>query len=288
MTCKLIKYSLFIFLFTHLSHGYTQSNIITGQTDSINYINIIPDIVCYEDSGFILNINLDSDESLEFEFSGGNSHETISGLHYASIWSNCLVVNPAFEIAVVPLNITLTDTSHVFGFNNGDTIKSDHPDYIWSKSFNLMKILVSCHSGSNFSICTGFWGGEENYYLAFRRVSEIDTLYGWLNLSFDYYRLQLYDVAYQGNIDSLSVIKDYFPPIFDKILPLVRPNPAHDFINLLWQDPDGNYFIYDSKGVLVRSGQLNSLINIEDLEKGIYIITVTLEDKSLSEKFIKN
>jgi len=73
---------------------------------------------------------------------------------------------------------------------------------------------------------------------------------------------------------------------------LVYPNPANDYVNINLQGIRGDVSlrIYDLQGRLVKETMLNSLdsqIDVSDLSKGVYIISVDEEKEAISKRLIK-
>ena len=65
----------------------------------------------------------------------------------------------------------------------------------------------------------------------------------------------------------------------------VYPNPVN---NILYIEniADSNYEIYDITGKIVLNG-IGNQINVSSLEKGVYFLKVILEEKIITQKFIK-
>jgi len=73
---------------------------------------------------------------------------------------------------------------------------------------------------------------------------------------------------------------------------LVYPNPANDYVRISLQGIRGDVSlrIYDLQGRLVKETMLNSLdsqIDVSDLSKGVYIISVDEEKEAISKRLIK-
>lgn len=71
----------------------------------------------------------------------------------------------------------------------------------------------------------------------------------------------------------------------------IFPNPTTDQIFILQQqNPSGQFFVRDILGKKVLSGLLFSdiqLVDLSQLKDGIYLVTVLLEDATLTKKIIK-
>ena len=72
---------------------------------------------------------------------------------------------------------------------------------------------------------------------------------------------------------------------------VVYPNPTHSILNLSINDEIllDKVTIVDITGKVVLEQTENlSIINVEQLAKGVYILTAYAGDKKYQEKFIKN
>lgn len=68
----------------------------------------------------------------------------------------------------------------------------------------------------------------------------------------------------------------------------VFPNPFNEYINILADSYDGNYTIYSATGQLVKEGVLSSQKNqLNDLEKGVYILKISSENTFYTHRIIK-
>ena len=69
---------------------------------------------------------------------------------------------------------------------------------------------------------------------------------------------------------------------------VVYPNPFKDKINILADFYDGEYSIYSVDGKLVKRGVFNaSLINLEDLSNGIFILEINTKKNVFTKQIIK-
>lgn len=70
----------------------------------------------------------------------------------------------------------------------------------------------------------------------------------------------------------------------------IFPNPTEDFINITSNKKlSSSSLIYDLTGKLIKTIDKNTLyFSVNNLEKGIYFIQLTLEEETITKKFIKN
>ncbi|MGI8893898.1 MAG: T9SS type A sorting domain-containing protein, partial [Bacteroidia bacterium] len=76
----------------------------------------------------------------------------------------------------------------------------------------------------------------------------------------------------------------------------ISPNPANDFLNLMIKNFSGNLVsisIFSALGQQVKSfslakggSEINSNIDISDLQKGIYFISIANENDKITRKII--
>jgi hypothetical protein len=106
-------------------------------------------------------------------------------------------------------------------------------------------------------------------------------------LSISYYRLRQEDNdGRTTNSKAISVSQD------GKLNVKIAPNPAKDVVNIsLDKESDKNFVtVYDVVGRSVATAQFNgnqSEINVSNLIKGIYFISVQSEGKTITQKFFK-
>lgn len=68
----------------------------------------------------------------------------------------------------------------------------------------------------------------------------------------------------------------------------IYPNPAKETLTISSNDLFDNYTIYDLKGRAIQSGEIgSSIINIQTLDNGMYLIQLNGSNKSSLTKFIK-
>lgn len=73
-----------------------------------------------------------------------------------------------------------------------------------------------------------------------------------------------------------------------KETPQIYPNPATDFLYVNKVSAKAKYTIYSADGKLVSKGNLlENKVNVNKLEKGVYLITIEDDGKTSQSKFIK-
>lgn len=90
---------------------------------------------------------------------------------------------------------------------------------------------------------------------------------------------------------SVRLIKDapLSTDTFEKSKVLIYPNPAKDYLNIQSENEITELGIIDITGKIVYSQKtVTGNINIEKLEKGIYILKITSNNQTYSYKLIKN
>ncbi|SRX72520.1 T9SS type A sorting domain-containing protein [Aequorivita antarctica] len=108
--------------------------------------------------------------------------------------------------------------------------------------------------------------------------------------------IQVDDVAYANNApnwkkDAMAIysedcelvgIEDFAATDFK-----LFPNPTENMLNIQSKTPIENVKIYSPQGVLVNEYNSNT-IDVSQLSTGIYFVEITVDDKSVTKKFIKN
>ncbi|WP_185146659.1 M43 family zinc metalloprotease [Chryseobacterium sp.] len=68
----------------------------------------------------------------------------------------------------------------------------------------------------------------------------------------------------------------------------IYPNPATDILNITKVSDKATYTIHNTVGQIVSRGNVkNNKVSVDRLTKGVYIITLNYEGKTISHKFIK-
>jgi predicted outer membrane repeat protein len=68
---------------------------------------------------------------------------------------------------------------------------------------------------------------------------------------------------------------------------MLYPNPASDFLHIININNQANYTIADLTGKLILNGKINDKkINVSNLQKGLYFISIEYEGKIITEKII--
>lgn len=98
-------------------------------------------------------------------------------------------------------------------------------------------------------------------------------------------------VAYNDFIENTTCFRpNHTYPISNKATPLIYPNPVDDFLylnHLNWVD--FSIFIHNAQGNLVKKVQQQQVINIQNLEHGIYFLVIKyhFDNQLFTTKFIK-
>lgn len=92
------------------------------------------------------------------------------------------------------------------------------------------------------------------------------------------------NVSVKGKRDNLSVEQPD-----DKLEFVMYPNPTSNVLNLVYSYQDVTFAIYAIDGKLIKSGTLETpLIDVANIQKGIYLLQLSTEGKVQTKKFIKN
>jgi hypothetical protein len=65
------------------------------------------------------------------------------------------------------------------------------------------------------------------------------------------------------------------------------PNPVSDQLNVDLKGQQAKFIIIDSQGAVVRASQTTGRIDFSDLERGTYLVQITVGDKSVSKRIVK-
>ena len=137
-----------------------------------------------------------------------------------------------------------------------------------------------------------FTADEEYTYLTIGNFySDEETNYsiaveGPLPFAGAYYFID--DFSVEATELNIGIKDPNFPDLFS-----ISPNPVNGQINVSFNSTvtnDAYYTIYATTGQQVQTGtlQLNSTLLVDDLESGIYIIDMVVNDMHSQQKFVKN
>ncbi|MDF2932580.1 MAG: hypothetical protein K0R36_1911 [Chryseobacterium sp.] len=132
--------------------------------------------------------------------------------------------------------------------------------------------------------------GSNSYVNTFSNISQMSILHSQYPAQYSNYIISTLDVDNITAINQASLSLDETKTMNDVVK--VVPNPAKNYFQLKGLKKRATMKIFSLTGALVKNNiSLNSedQINIQDLEKGTYIIQMETENKEVySCKFIKN
>ncbi|MCE3279736.1 MAG: hypothetical protein K0S44_1927 [Bacteroidetes bacterium] len=253
--------------------------IAAGTADSqIVYTDISPDVMVNTDGGSY-DLDLNNDGTFDFTFNqiispGGSSS------------------SPYNKVGVTPLNSNMIAGStagnyvYPFAMNPGDSIKS-------SLSWNVgTSQSMGSYWGASYTY--GNWPGVNNKYIGLKLDVAGTIYYGWarldvvpLSTSFTIKDYAFMNIAGQPILaGSLSVgIKE------NNLSGTTIYNNNHT-INILTKTfTDGTIRIMNNLGQEVRSAAQTSnhtIIDLSDLNAGIYFVTIITENNKFTKKIIIN
>lgn len=95
--------------------------------------------------------------------------------------------------------------------------------------------------------------------------------------------------AYNVLLDDVSMVEVEEPSVLSTLNSSFKifPNPSDGFINIITDESNLTYEIYNSVGALVASGYYNgSAIDLQSLNKGVYYISITSQSISETRKIV--
>ena len=152
---------------------------------------------------------------------------------------------------------------------------------------NSQKKLIRLNSNglkdSSFDIGSGFSGSLSNYGITSIKVlNNGSTLIGGKFSNYQGISNTRDLILLKGNVLSSQS--------FDSTDFKIYPNPSEDYINIINSTNTKIDFveIYDLQGkFLKKQTELSYLINITDLQKGLYILKIVSENNFINQLFIK-
>lgn len=102
-----------------------------------------------------------------------------------------------------------------------------------------------------------------------------------------YMRIKVYEVADTVNVQFISLTVDVNTlGISDKEKTInVYPNPAADWLKIDLPGSSRTYKLYNSQGVLVKSGTGNN-VNVSSLDEGAYVLRVNADHGAITKKIL--
>ncbi|MFC2138006.1 T9SS type A sorting domain-containing protein [Bacteroidota bacterium] len=179
---------------------------------------------------------------------------------------------------------------------NRITYEYNTNDSTWIEIVNNQWTYVD---GLNTKNITQYWDTEDETWYGTKTENKYDE-YGFIIQEKNYEWIPDQEVWYL-----YSVLDIFWDEIQNLILSVpeisyepqinIYPNPVTDYLNVSYSGANVNsrvsYNIYNSIGNLIKSGILESQehrIDFNDLHKGIYILQIKLDQKSIIKKIIKN
>ena len=135
------------------------------------------------------------------------------------------------------------------------------------------------------SIDGGPWTGKDKYEYAYNDKGKLKTIAYYEYTGSDYELVT--EETYYYSDDTPTFIRKDAAAVSTR----VYPNPATDVLNISVKDLNAfEYKVYDMSGTQVLNGystNATAIINVSDLDRGIYMVKITSEGKSFTGKFVK-
>lgn len=153
-------------------------------------------------------------------------------------------------------------------------------------NFNPGSSFYSCNSNTEYNVYLEYvytpYGSSTQTIYTFATTNP----YGWQNHTWK-----------KTFLTCMQIVEHEDPKLVEKMAQSqisVFPNPTKDNVTLNIEKEDKlvAYSIFDNSGLMVKKGEFKSksneeTINISDLRKGIYLISVETENNTFREKVIK-
>lgn len=270
--CKLF---VTISLLLHLDFSSKAQSIIVGDTLSNNivYKNIKDSIIgsMSGNSTVQADFDLDSDNVMDVSF---KIIRSISPGH------------TAIEQKIFSLNnLEFVFITSMSGYADTLALNSQiNAGLNWGNSINGLYLYNLWYSGGNTLVNGNFL--YPNNYLGFRKISAIDTVYGWILVDGTYLshnRIKVRSWAFE-NKSAIGIAENY---ISNKLS--VYPNPTSSAINITYGAlPISEIEIINTLGQTVINQSYSKYIDVNFLPNGIYTLKVSTDDNRIFlSKFIK-
>lgn len=111
----------------------------------------------------------------------------------------------------------------------------------------------------------------------------------------------IHSIEYSGNNDKYQFLVDFANSVIepcdivstetikeDIISYSIFPNPFQDFAQISGLKGDEYFFLHTSSGAMVKEAQQFDGLHLEDINSGLYFLTIQMEDRRTVLKLIKN
>ncbi|MFM7301690.1 MAG: T9SS type A sorting domain-containing protein, partial [Crocinitomicaceae bacterium] len=98
--------------------------------------------------------------------------------------------------------------------------------------------------------------------------------------TFDGYKLYIDDLLVEKDIDTNSVTSVSIPTIN------LYPNPTEKWVNITGTNSPVMGDIWNSQGLLVKKFD-SSQVDVEDLQSGVYVMSLLIQDQIIKKRFVK-
>lgn len=187
--------------------------------------------------------------------------------------------------------LTSNYSPYAVALNFGDSIKAN--DSNWVDNNTYFNQFISTQNYTTLAIYS-YWAGQNDKYLGVRfETISGQTHYGWIRMSLNAKAdsLVIKDFAYNNTPNQLILAGDFSTSIN---APLESNNPEINifenilFVNLAEQTAqEGSIEVINSIGQRVYQGVITNpsmQIPLESLPKGIYIVQINMQTRSLTRK----
>lgn len=149
-------------------------------------------------------------------------------------------------------------------------------------------VLIS-HTDASVTSFTDTIGAieEENFEWTTRSVDlsqagyDDSTVYvAFVLRTFDGYKLYIDDLLVEKDIDTNSVTSVSMPTI------KLYPNPTEKWVNITGTNSPVMGDIWNSQGLLVKKFD-SYQVNVEDLQSGVYVMSLKIQDQIIKKRFVK-
>lgn len=279
LTSKLKLLRVLIFLiFCHCNIKAQTFNVGDTLNPTITYVNIHDTILPLVVKGFFnFDIDIDFDSINDIRFHREHSSSPSFGSETFSVLS---LDNIQF--------VTISSSTYADTLSSGAVIdnllnwNNNYNGAIFYYYFNSNIPPPYGQPSVSYGICT-----HPNFYIGFRKINSLDTLYGWFYLDLlNPYRIKSYAVnkKFSSNILNQSLTSNNI-----KIL----PNPTSNYIEITNNSNGFNKFqlsIINSTGqeVLNTTIELENkyLLDLPNYKDGVYIIVLKNENEQFAYKFV--
>ncbi|MCK5821876.1 MAG: T9SS type A sorting domain-containing protein [Bacteroidales bacterium] len=250
---------------------------------------------------------MSSPKSFNIDFNSDQSSDLLFWTDLYKIGAGCISVQMGRLFSLQPVDTAyffVDSTGLVATFEMGDTIHADN-EHIMIEYFCKNGSIYKCPfiyyaeyencRWNNVTRQQGYWLEYSDKYMGMKLLIGDQYHYAWVKMTKAHgIDLFLKSYAYNTIPDSTFVITDPMATSADiqQMDEMVfYPNPVEDVLYIDLNGQESTIELYNMSGILIHHANSDSSlvnkISLSNLDKGIYLLRLTLKDRIVTERIVK-